>query len=727
MPDGRTLARWTRVVLTSSPRATWRRVRTRGSWGLQSRRDRRRDRRETTYLPSANAPASTWQRFSHVPELTGATSGLAAVAMATLEHRFNLLGSGEVEVRHGVSCAGMAGHRYPPGPAMDADADGAWLRGRGTEANEAESRRIWRLVDPGYSPIDWYLDFKSGWRWSETTWYRDVRFGGQPGADIKVPWELARMQHLPQLALAYALAVAGGPGFPSPERCVREFRNEILDFIATNPPRFGVNWRMTMDVAIRVSNWLVAYDQFTAAGATFDDAFRQVFRRSILEHARHIANNLEWSSGLHGNHYLADVVGLLFSAAYLPSSRETDSWLAFAINQLIAEAGSQFHPDGTNFEASTAYHRLSSEMVAYAAALVLGLPDERLQALSQADPLIVRGGPEVRPGDRRIHATADWPHTPLPPWFFERLDRMAGFMVDVTKPNGRAWQVGDNDSGRFVVLLPDGTGDSAHDLDFTQTVAAIEGVTGARVGADPSYISNVTRALSGGRGMTNAGSPGGCSSAVAIGDEHAVAAAVAWLDGLPAARRIQVEIPVARAAFDGAVRLAYPDFGAFILRSDRAFLGIRCGPVGQNGFGGHAHNDQLAIELNVDGEDVIADPGTYVYTPLPEVRNAYRSSLAHFGPRLEGGEPRSLDLGLFRLGPSAEARCLYWGRLGFVGEAPAAGGRRLVVAVMLEADRVVVTYGSEGCALSTKHAGRPEWQALLGTVPFSGGYGLVEQ
>lgn len=728
MPDNWTLAHLVHRVLTSPPRSTWRRVRALGAAQAGATRARRRDSQDTTYLPASAAPVRLLQPFSQVPEVVGPVSGLLAVAAATLEHRFDLLGSGPVVVRHGMTCAGTGGHLYPPGPRVDADSDGMWLAGRVTGANEPESRRIWRLVDFGYSPIDWHLDFKSGWRWSETNWYRDVRFGNQLGADVKVPWELSRMQHLPQLAVAYSQAVAGEPGLPPPERCVREFRNEVLDFIATNPPRYGVNWCTTMDVALRVSNWLVAHDLFIGAGAALDEDFEVVFRRSILEHARHIAENLEWWPDLHGNHYLADVVGLLFAAAHLPPDGETDGWLAFAIHQLIAETGSQFHPDGTNFEASTAYHRLSSEMVGYAAALVLGLPDGRLQALLRADPSVVRGGPSVtRSGFLQLYVAPNGHRTLFPPWFLERLDRMAGFLVDVTKPNGRAWQVGDNDSGRFVVLLPDRTGHSAHDLDFTQTVAAIEGVTGARVSADPPYISNVTRALSGGRGVTNAGLPGGRSSAVAIGDEHAVAAAVAWLDGLPAARRLQVEIPLDRAVFDGAIRLAYPDFGAFILRSERAFLGIRCGPVGQNGFGGHAHNDQLAIELHVDGVDLIADPGTYVYTPLPEMRNAYRSSLAHFGPRLEGGEPRSLGPGLFRLGPSAEARCLYWGRLGFVGEAPAAGGRRLVVAVMLEADRVVVTYGSDGCNLSAKGDERPGWRALLGNVPFSGGYGRLDR
>ncbi len=691
------------------------------------RLDRRSDLARSTYASEPPGPLASLLADVSSALVHERAAPLAAVAGHYLSHEFDALGSGWVRVAHGMACAGLEGQRYGPGPAIRPDPEGGWLAGRVTSANESEARRVWRLVDPGYVPIDWQLDFKSGWRWSERTWYRDIAFGTTPGADVKVPWELARMQHLPQLAVAYSVASSAEPKDGGPDRYVREFRNEVLDFIATNPPRFGVNWCTTMDVAIRVANWLVAYDLFRAAGASFDDGFEAVFRRSVLEHARHIVQNLEWSPELHANHYLADVVGLLFAAAYLPSSDETDGWLAFAIHELIGETGCQFHPDGTNFEASTAYHRLSSEMVAYAAALVIGLPDERLQALSRADPSIVRGGPRVERGTLRMHTTADGRLTPLPPWLFERLSLMAAFMVDVTKPNGRAWQIGDNDSGRFLTLLPDGVEGGAYDLDFTQTVAAIAGLTGARQATASSYISSFTRALSVGRGAIRPDPQAGGRPTVAIGDESAVEAVATRLDDLPAARRLRIEIPVPIGAFAGAVRLAYPDFGAFILRSERAFLGIRCGPVGQNGFGGHAHNDQLAIELNVDGFDLVADPGTYVYTPLPERRNAYRSSLAHFGPDLDGGEPRSLDLGLFRLGPGAEARCLYWGARGFAGDAPAAGGRRLVALVAVEPDRVVVTYGSDGCNLSAKDDGRSGWRALLGTVPFSGGYGLVDR
>ena len=56
---------------------------------------------------------------------------------------------------------------------------------------------------------------------------------------------------------------------------------------------------------------------------------------------------------------------------------------------------------------------------------------------------------------------------------------------------------------------------------------------------------------------------------------------------------------------------------------------ISCGPNGQGGLGGHAHNDKLSFELCVGGEDIIIDPGTYVYTADPEWRNRFRSTAYH--------------------------------------------------------------------------------------------------
>ncbi|HEX2208438.1 MAG TPA: heparinase II/III family protein, partial [Longimicrobium sp.] len=509
----------------------------------------RRDRGGTH--PSGALPDDLPYRYFTIPPLDvlrGGAERISALADLYLDHRFDLLGSGWVLVEHGMRCAGVEGHVYPAGPSIDADRDGAWLRGRIDPGNLAEATRIWRLVEDGYRPIDWHLDFKSGHRWSEAAWHGRIRYGHLPGVDVKVPWELARMQHLPQLAWAYALARAGEPGFRPAEAYVREFRGQVLDFIATNPPRFGVNWTTAMDVGIRAANWVVAYDLFRAAGAELDAPFRAELARSVHAHAAYLIRHLEWHAGTRGNHYLADVAGLLFCAAYLPRTAQTDAWLAFAVQEIIGETEHQFTPDGACFEASTAYHRLSAEMVVYSTALVLGLRDDKRAALAEYDAARHRVRPPLRRGPMPMHPLPGGTGTsPFPPAHVERVQRMAEFTRDVTKPSGAIHQVGDNDSGRFLHLWPEHRPSSVAEvrarqanlagwdglphgavywekdgLDHRHLVAAIDGLFGRaefEAFAPGHPERGMVRALAGGARFAAAAREGPAAAGASVGTE----------------------------------------------------------------------------------------------------------------------------------------------------------------------------------------------------------------
>ncbi|MDW7709332.1 MAG: alginate lyase family protein [Deferrisomatales bacterium] len=538
------------------------------------------------------------------------------------------------------------------------------MAGRINPANLPESRRLWALVDPGYRPIDWQLDWKSGFRWSEKVWYQDVRYGDQPGADIKVPWELGRMQHLPRLALAHTAASANSPGFSSAAVYAREFRNEVLDFAATNPPRYGANWVLAMDVGIRVTNWLIAWDLFAAQGARFDPEFDGVFARSVYEHARHVASNLEWNPHLVGNHYLANVAGLLFAAAYLDRTPETDAWLAFAVQELERETAHQFHRDGTNFEASVPYHRLSGEMLAYTTALVLGLPPQKREALLRYDRRRFRPRPGLRPAPLPSYELPGVPApTFLPRSHFELLEKAAEFVVEATRPDGRIAQFGDNDSGRFLALDHCVSPSEDGDLDARGLVAAVNGLFGREdfgsyVGA--GRVESLVAAA-----LTGNVRPASYRSAHQAITAERVRIRKGKREELPeggpspvkAARELQL--------------FGYPDFGLFVYRSPRVYLAVRCGPVGQDGNGGHAHNDQLSFEVCVNGEAVVADPGTYLYTPAPDQRNCFRSTAMHSTLAVPGREQNGWERGrkgLFRMPERARARVLEFSEKRFVGE-----------------------------------------------------------
>ncbi len=657
-----------------------------------------------TYLQGAAADAGWCSYFRPLPAALPATSKrvIAALSANYLAHRFDLLGSGWVRVRHGMVCRGVEGWRYEGGPAVEPDREGRWLQGRINRSNLAESQRIWKMVDASYVPIDWQRDFKSGYRWAEDTWYLDIRYGHKPGVDIKVPWELARMQHLPRLALAYALAKNEVQGLASANRYVSEFRNQVLDFIATNPPRFGVNWRSAMEVAIRAANWAVAADLFRASGAKFDEAFEDILARSLYEHGLHIECNLEWDPEVRGNHYLANVAGLLFIAAYLPRTPKTDAWLAFAVRELVNEADFQFAPDGTHREASTAYHCLTAEMMAYATGLVLALPGHKRQALAEYDHRQMPSRPPLVPAPVQLYPSGRGGQlTPFPGWYFQRLERMGEFVAHITKPDGRVPQVGDNDSGRFLRFdasfselkvgqararydnlagydeLPDDASywDEDH-LDHRGLLAAM-GALFARAdllsaAGEGCLEAEIMRGLLGGAGTVpswrqrNTAARG--AEAVSVGAEDQLHAPRKELDAFGGARCYEIVTgPAGGDLRDGLACYGYPDFGLYVLRSKRLYLAIRCGGFGLVGNGGHAHHDQLSIELSLDGRNLIVDPGTYLYSALPHRRNEYRHEHAHFAPHPQRHQAQGTGPGLFQMRDRAVARCLYFGPRGFAG------------------------------------------------------------
>lgn len=638
-------------------------------------------------------------------------------AERSLKHQFDLLGSGLCKVAYGMPCGGLGGIHYDMSVPVPVDARGHWLRGRINARNLAEAQRIWRLIEGTYVPIDWQLDFKSGFRWAENIWHRDIRIAHKPGVDVKVPWELARLQHLPTLAMAAHFSCMQEANFRAPEVYACEFRNQVLDFIATNPPGFGVNWVCAMDVAIRVANLLVARDIFIAAGVRFDAAFETVFVATVKAHARHVIANLEWSPRFRGNHYLADILGLLFSAIYLPCDKETDAWLCFATRELLTETAYQFHEDGSNFEASVCYHRLSAEMVLWGAALLSNLAPDKMAALARSVSfsLRMRLMSPVPPVSRL--QTDDG--QPLPEWFWERMARMADFTEAMTRPDDQVVQFGDNDSGRFLLLgsgeqLLVGNDPSAFgwSLDHHSLIACIRSMTGEGQWTDP--CSMMVSKLAGAR---RARLTRQLVSFSQIGENEVWDECMLKWNNTAVHSRWSSRFDSSGACLTKQLQLsAFPGMGCYIMRSPDLYLAIRCGEIGLAGLGAHAHCDQLAIELVVAGKDCIRDPGTFIYTAFPEERNRYRSALAHHVPRVAGREPANLELGVFDLRGAAEGECLYFGPRGFIGR-HAGYGSWVYRIIALQDNGVEIFDFAEGALAIADPQPLP--------LPFSAGYGRI--
>lgn len=258
--------------------------------------------------------------------------------------------------------------------------------------------------------LPWHVDFKSGRAWEGHVYFADLRarlegdFGR--GFDVKVPWELSRFQHLPLLGQAFWLT--------GDRRYYAEFRAQVLDWIEENRPGRGVNWTCAMDVAIRAVNWTWAYGFFRPE-ILADRPLASLLFRTLFVHGRFISQNLESGGGANGNHYFADLVGLLFLGVLFRGAPEADAWRGLAISEIARENERQTYPDGVDYEASTSYHRLMTEM-ALTSMLLLERSGFRMPALR------------------------------------DRVRGMVEYVAHYTKPDGLAPQVGDNDDGRLQIL-----------------------------------------------------------------------------------------------------------------------------------------------------------------------------------------------------------------------------------------------------------------------------------
>lgn len=558
------------------------------------------------------------------------------------DHRFDLLGSGWVKNSYDSVAFGVEGHQYSMNISVP------------------------KSIADDYELIDWQKDYKSGYRWDEKVWYKEQQIGHKLGVDIKVPWELARFQHLPQLAIFSVIDKS------LKERSILEFKYQILDFITHNPPRMGVNWVCTMDVAIRAVNMLVAYDLFCQLDVSeiLDNHFKQTFSKSIYEHGLHIVNNLEYTDWLTTNHYLSNIAGLVFIASYLHNDPEINRWLAFGIQELISETEKQFYKDGGNFESSTCYHRLSAEMVLYSSALILELKKEKLADLNSYTSEKWKIYPRLLAADQQ-NFTID-PTTNMfkfPQSYIDLLFKIGRFTVDITKPDGEVPQFGDNDSGRFLRLTPIGkfiTYQEAskqylnlcdhrmidklfwdeNTLNHTTLCSSFAGLFEETIfqnfdGLEKSFITSITSQKLLSKNM-----------------EHTIPSIIKKQDLiLPFS---EMKTYTSSIDIKNLQSFFYPDSGIYIFKNPHFYLAVCATPLGQNENGGHTHNDKLGYELQINGQNIVRDPGTYLYTPLPSKRNEFRSGFAHSIPIVGKLEQNIYDsnTGLFSLQKQSECQIL---------------------------------------------------------------------
>jgi len=279
----------------------------------------------------------------------------------------------------------------------------------------ADEIREGRYPFLGYGTVDlgtrpkWNLDFVSGREWPYVrSECRDCIL--HDGSDVKVPFELSRLQFLPILGKAHVL---------TGDESYRVAAKELLThWIESNPVPLGVNWTIAMEAALRAMSICFLLNLLSPLRGE-EHPWLATVTRSLSQHLLYIEANIEFSHLLTSNHYLSDIVGVYCLSMFLDGEGMAAKRHKYR-KRIEAEMAQQVYEDGGDYEASTGYQVLVTQL--FTTALLL----------------------------MRTEGSV-----PLQSALIERLRRMFRFLSTLASGSGELPHVGDCDDGRTELLVDD--------------------------------------------------------------------------------------------------------------------------------------------------------------------------------------------------------------------------------------------------------------------------------
>ena len=268
------------------------------------------------------------------------------------------------------------------------------------------------------APVNWQRDPLSGREaplrhWSRVP-YLDV---GQVG-DHKITWELNRHQWLIMLGQAWVLT--------ADTRYADTAARLLREWLQGNPPKDGINWCSSLELAFRVQSWIHGLRLFDGA-----ESFTAALRRDLVESAAvqisHVERNLStWFSP--NTHLTGEALAMLCTGAAWPTLPHAARWRRDGWQVLCTEVTRQLRPDGVYFEQSAWYQAYTLDFY------VLGVTWARMAGLDV-------------PADLLAH-----------------IQRAAVALRLVTRPDGTIARLGDDDGGRTLPLATTPFGDMTDSL-----------------------------------------------------------------------------------------------------------------------------------------------------------------------------------------------------------------------------------------------------------------------
>ncbi len=291
------------------------------------------------------------------------------------------------------------------------------LEGRVLEAAECIRRGQFDLLgrsrlDFG-RPVDWHVDPVSGERVARVHWSRVEHPKPESAIDYKVIWELNRHQYFAILGKAY--------WYTGDERYAATFVEHLMGWMDANPPKCGVNWASSVELAFRAISWIWGLYFFKTSPCLTEAVFWRALKFLYL-HGRHIETFLSTHSGPN-THLTGEALGLLYLGTVFPDFGDAARWRRLGWSILVEQLDKHVRRDGSYFEQSTYYHRYTADFYLH------------VSILGQLNGL---------PVEAAVHG---------------KLRALLTHLMYLTQPDGRTPLMGDDDGGRLQFLDDRAPGD----------------------------------------------------------------------------------------------------------------------------------------------------------------------------------------------------------------------------------------------------------------------------
>jgi hypothetical protein len=223
------------------------------------------------------------------------------------------------------------------------------------QESDAAQRGVVALL--GHGPVSvgnpprWQVEALSGKQAPRLHWSRIDHLDTATVGDHKVLWELNRQQYLLAPALRWLL-----------EREARSFdliASHLESWLADNPPRRGVNWVSSLELALRAITW--CWLLWLLREAPWNQGLRARLAASLEAHGRQIERYLSTYYSPN-THLTGEALGLFYLGTVLRDSRHAHRWRARGAAILESAIGRQVHPDGVYFEQASQYQRYTAEI-----------------------------------------------------------------------------------------------------------------------------------------------------------------------------------------------------------------------------------------------------------------------------------------------------------------------------------------------------------------------------